>query len=194
MNNATLVSLSASEFLWTAQTQTAESFLCNTTQIACVFNAPSSWTLNPGDCVNFIASLSSSLEGGNVTQKAIEEYKSAVTSAQLLDEHEEAWKELAVCNRFHFANTSLQLKQVTYSSLYYLLSSVRSDWPYSLRFFVFWGFFFFPFLKWMSKSPGSLSSNGYNGHSFWDCETFMAPTLLLFWPEIASSLLEYRFS
>lgn len=32
----------------------------------------------------------------------------------------------------------------------------------------------------------------YNGHSFWDCETWMFPTLLAWHPTIAQSLLEYR--
>ena len=52
-------------------------------------------------------------------------------------------------------------------------SSIRSSWPYG-------------------QSPGSLSSNDYWGHLFWDTETWMYPTLLLY-PEIARSLLLYRF-
>ena len=59
------------------------------------------------------------------------------------------------------------------ASLYYLLSSVREDVQYSL-------------------SPGGLASNGYNGHSFWDCETWMFPPLLMWHPPIARSLLAYR--
>ena len=35
-----------------------------------------------------------------------------------------------------------------YASLYYTISSIRSDWNYGL-------------------SPGSLSSDGYHGHVFW---------------------------
>jgi len=38
-----------------------------------------------------------------------------------------------------------------------------------------------------------LSDIGYNGHIFWDCETWMFPVLLLLHPEIAQSLLEYRY-
>lgn len=47
----------------------------------------------------------------------------------------------------------LALAQAINSSYYYILSSIRDDWDYSL-------------------SPGSLSSNAYNGHVFWDCETW----------------------
>jgi trehalose/maltose hydrolase-like predicted phosphorylase len=38
-----------------------------------------------------------------------------------------------------------------------------------------------------------LSGLGYNGHIFWDSELWMYPSLLLLHPEIAKSLLEYRF-
>ncbi|KAH3765729.1 protein-glucosylgalactosylhydroxylysine glucosidase [Pelomyxa schiedti] len=38
----------------------------------------------------------------------------------------------------------------------------------------------------------SLASNGYNGHVFWDCETWMFPTMCVFYPSIAKSLLQYR--
>jgi trehalose/maltose hydrolase-like predicted phosphorylase len=53
------------------------------------------------------------------------------------------------------------------------LSSARTDWQYSL-------------------SPGSLSSNAYLGHVFWDTEMWMYPTLLILYPELAQSLLLYR--
>lgn len=44
-----------------------------------------------------------------------------------------------------------------------------------------------------SLSPMGLSGTGYNGHVFWDCELWMYPPLLLLQPEIARSLLDYRF-
>ena len=40
-------------------------------------------------------------------------------------------------------------------------------------------------------TSGGLASNSYNGHTFWDCETWMYPSLLMFDPEIAGSLLQY---
>ncbi len=162
-------------FLWTATTQTAESYLCNTTIVACLFSAPAQINLTNGECADVIAAFASSLEGANATQVATSAFAGALQSKDLLAEHEAAWAELRVCERFQFSNATLEVAQATFSSLYYLLSSVRADWPYSL-------------------SPGGLASNGYNGHSFWDCETFMAPTLLLFWPDIAHSLLEYRIN
>ena len=44
-----------------------------------------------------------------------------------------------------------------------------------------------------SPSPMGLSGLGYNGHVFWDTEVWMYPTLLVLHPEIARSMMEYRF-
>ncbi|HWB24122.1 MAG TPA: hypothetical protein VG738_01525 [Chitinophagaceae bacterium] len=60
------------------------------------------------------------------------------------------------------------------SMLYHLYSFVRTGTAYSL-------------------SPMGLSGLGYNGHTFWDAELWMYPSLLLLHPEIAKSMLEYRF-
>lgn len=45
----------------------------------------------------------------------------------------------------------------------------------------------------LSVSPMGLSSLGYNGHVFWDSELWMYPPLLVLQPELARSLLDYRF-
>ena len=58
------------------------------------------------------------------------------------------------------------------ASLYAVLSSVRDDWAHGL-------------------APGGLT-NYYNGHSFWDTETWMYPPLLLLQPNLAKGLLQYR--
>lgn len=44
----------------------------------------------------------------------------------------------------------------------------------------------------MSISPMGLSGNGYNGHIFWDADTWMFPALLLLHPELAKSMIDYR--
>jgi trehalose/maltose hydrolase-like predicted phosphorylase len=43
-----------------------------------------------------------------------------------------------------------------------------------------------------SISPAGLSSNGYNGHIFWDAETWMFPSLLAQHPELAQGMNDYR--
>jgi trehalose/maltose hydrolase-like predicted phosphorylase len=44
-----------------------------------------------------------------------------------------------------------------------------------------------------SVSPAGLSSNGYDGHIFWDAETWMFPSLLAQHPELAEGMDDYRF-
>ncbi|WP_264565595.1 glycosyl hydrolase family 95 catalytic domain-containing protein [Flavobacterium sp. N3904] len=43
-----------------------------------------------------------------------------------------------------------------------------------------------------SIAPMGLSSQGYNGHIFWDSELWMYPTLLALQPDMAKSCLDYR--
>jgi trehalose/maltose hydrolase-like predicted phosphorylase len=43
-----------------------------------------------------------------------------------------------------------------------------------------------------SISPAGLSSNGYNGHIFWDAETWMYPSLLAQHPDLAAGINAYR--
>jgi trehalose/maltose hydrolase-like predicted phosphorylase len=44
-----------------------------------------------------------------------------------------------------------------------------------------------------SISPAGLSSNGYDGHVFWDAETWMYPALLAQHPDLAAGINAYRF-
>jgi trehalose/maltose hydrolase-like predicted phosphorylase len=45
-----------------------------------------------------------------------------------------------------------------------------------------------------SIPPGGLSSNDYNGHIFWDAETWMYPSLLAQHPDLAAGLNGYRYN
>lgn len=45
----------------------------------------------------------------------------------------------------------------------------------------------------LSPSPMGLSGLGYNGHVFWDTDLWMFPAMLVLHPEIAKSMVEYRF-
>jgi protein-glucosylgalactosylhydroxylysine glucosidase len=44
-----------------------------------------------------------------------------------------------------------------------------------------------------SPSPMGLSGLGYNGHVFWDTELWMFPAILQLHPELAKSMIEYRY-
>ena len=67
----------------------------------------------------------------------------------------------------------LDIAQHASSSLYYLLSSVRADWP-------------------VGVSPGGISSGSYQGAIFMDMDFWMQPPLVLLAPELAAAMLEYR--
>ncbi len=45
----------------------------------------------------------------------------------------------------------------------------------------------------LSPSPMGLSGLGYNGHVFWDTELWMFPAVLVLHPEMAKSMIEYRY-
>src|SRR5215204_4807328 len=67
-----------------------------------------------------------------------------------------------------------QSQQDVRSMLYHLYSFSREGTAFSL-------------------SPMGLSGLGYNGHVFWDTELWMFPSILVLHPEIAKSLIEYRY-
>ena len=93
-------------------------------------------------------------------------------SRQLIKDHQAAWADLwksdIIIDGDDTSQRDIRLM------LYHLYSFARQGTAYSL-------------------SPMGLSGLGYNGHTFWDVETWMYPVLLLLHPEIAASLMEYRF-
>jgi trehalose/maltose hydrolase-like predicted phosphorylase len=90
----------------------------------------------------------------------------------LLDENAAAWGKLWRARIEVLGDASLERK--VDASQFYLWSSTNEgvDW---------------------SVSPAGLSSNGYNGHIFWDAETWMFPSLLAQHPELAAGMDAYRF-
>lgn len=85
--------------------------------------------------------------------------------------HEHAWAQLWQSDIS--VPGDLALTQKLRADQFYLLSSVRDG--------VAWG-----------PSPGGMSSADYNGHVFWDADTWMNPALLAAHPDLARSLLDYR--
>jgi len=90
----------------------------------------------------------------------------------LLQLHEAAWEKLWKSDIV--IEGDLQAQKDVRFALYHLYSFAREGTSYSL-------------------SPMGLSGLGYNGHVFWDTELWMYPPLLMLQPDIARSLLEYRF-
>ncbi len=91
---------------------------------------------------------------------------------RLIKFHNSAWDELWKSDIQITGDP--QAQQDVHSMLYHLTSFSRAGTSYSL-------------------SPMGLSGLGYNGHVFWDTDLWMFPALLVLHPDIAKSLIEYRF-
>lgn len=92
---------------------------------------------------------------------------------RLLERHEATWDVLWKTGDIIVEGNVNDQRDIR-SALYHLYAFARAGTAYSL-------------------SPMGLSGLGYNGHVFWDTEIWMYPPLLILQPEIAKSLLEYRF-
>ncbi|XP_077977259.1 protein-glucosylgalactosylhydroxylysine glucosidase-like [Glandiceps talaboti] len=80
---------------------------------------------------------------------------------------------------------NLNLAKAIYGSMYYILSSLPPLLTDESFKFPFYGL-----------SPGGLAQGArdkdYDGHVFWDMETWMYPTMLMFYPSLAKEMLLYR--
>ena len=92
---------------------------------------------------------------------------------RLIKAHEMAWNKLWNTGDIIIEGSEDLTRDIRFA-IYHLYSFAREGTAYSL-------------------SPMGLSGLGYNGHVFWDTELWMYPPLLMLQPEIARSLLEYRF-
>ncbi|WP_395043317.1 glycosyl hydrolase family 95 catalytic domain-containing protein [Flavobacterium sp.] len=91
---------------------------------------------------------------------------------KLVTRHKNAWAELWNTGDIQIEG-DLDAQQRVRFALYNLYSFVRSESRQSI-------------------APMGLSSQGYNGHIFWDTELWMYPSLLVMQPEMAKSCLDYR--
>ena len=91
---------------------------------------------------------------------------------RLINFHTNAWNELWKSDIIIEGDN--QSQQDVRSMLYHLYSFSRAGSSFSL-------------------SPMGLSGLGYNGHVFWDTELWMFPAILVMHPDMAKSLIEYRY-
>ncbi len=91
---------------------------------------------------------------------------------RLINFHKKAWDELWTSDII--IDGDAQAQQDVHSMLYHLYSFTREGTA-------------------LSPSPMGLSGLGYNGHVFWDTELWMYPALLVLHPELAKSMIEYRY-
>lgn len=96
-------------------------------------------------------------------------YKSSID--YLLKNHRAAWEELWKGDIIIEGDLESQLD--IRHALYQLYSITRDNCPIGI-------------------APMGLSSEGYNGHYFWDTELWMYPPVLLMNPEAGRSLMDYR--
>lgn len=89
----------------------------------------------------------------------------------LVAAHEKQWAELWCSDILVEGDAEIQ-RNVRFA-LFNLYSSVREGSRHSI-------------------APMGLTSQGYNGHIFWDAETWMFPPLLVLHPELARQMLDYR--
>lgn len=99
-------------------------------------------------------------------------YNLLTPKKELLDRHKNLWANLWEGDIE--IEGDLESQQDVRLALYHLYSFAREDSNLSI-------------------SPMGLSSQGYNGHIFWDTEIWMYPPLLVLNNGIAKSLLNYRF-
>jgi trehalose/maltose hydrolase-like predicted phosphorylase len=91
---------------------------------------------------------------------------------RLINFHNNAWDELWKSDIVIEGDS--QSQNDVHSMLYHLYSFVREGTA-------------------LSPSPMGLSGLGYNGHVFWDTELWMLPAILVMHPEMARSMVEYRY-
>ncbi len=91
---------------------------------------------------------------------------------RLVEMHSKAWDELWKSDII--IEGDAQSQQDVHSMLYHLYSFVREG-------------------NSNSPSPMGLSGLGYNGHVFWDTELWMFPAILQLQPQMAKSMIEYRY-
>lgn len=95
----------------------------------------------------------------------------------LYKEHTEAWQKLWQKADIHLTGQGERVReeqQILRAGLFYLLSSVRPGQDNSIP-------------------PMGLSSRAWGGHIFWDADMWMFPVLSLLYPDLAHSIVEYRW-
>lgn len=91
---------------------------------------------------------------------------------RLINFHTKAWEDLWKSDIIIDGDD--QAQQDVHSMMYHLYSFTREGTA-------------------LSPSPMGLSGLGYNGHVFWDTDLWMFPSMLVLHPELAKSMVEYRY-
>ncbi|CAH2067404.1 unnamed protein product, partial [Iphiclides podalirius] len=102
---------------------------------------------------------------------------------ELYEKHLEQWQRLYQKATIQIEG-NLKLAKIVNGIWYYILSSLPSEESH------------LPLDRFFGLSPTGLARGGtlddYEGHNFWDTETWMYPAILLLYPGYAHALLQYR--
>jgi trehalose/maltose hydrolase-like predicted phosphorylase len=92
---------------------------------------------------------------------------------ELFSEHSKEWSRLWETDIKIKGDDELQ--KIIHSDIFYLLCSIDANTQFNI-------------------APMGLATSGYYGHIFWDADTYMLPPLLLMHPEIARSMIDFRYN
>ncbi|GIQ81820.1 hypothetical protein KIPB_002843, partial [Kipferlia bialata] len=138
---------------------------------------PDTIEVTPGEYTRFTLSVDTMLTSGSLTpaESALEAYTHCTYTDRdtLYSTHTQVWNDIMSARITIKQDGSQFLSRTSMSAVYYILSGLRHDEPQGL-------------------SPGGLTNNMYNGHTFWDQETHIFPTFMFISPEMGLSMLEYR--
>ena len=142
--------------------------------LAAAGGAPSATFNSSGDAVFAAIVLRSDLDAPDPAAAAASDWVrlTALGADALLASHTAAWSTLWESGGIELEG-NLTVAAAANSSQYAILSALRAGVNFS-------------------TCPGGLSTNSYNGHVFWDVETWMLPNLLLLHPDLAAGALQYR--
>jgi trehalose/maltose hydrolase-like predicted phosphorylase len=114
------------------------------------------------------------VDAASVKARALADLDRAVNAkAGFIVAHKAAWAKL--WQRDIIIDGPRKDQQALHSCMFYILQSVREGSQWSIP-------------------PLGLSDNGFSGHVFWDADTWMFQALILQHPELARSIVDYRFN
>ncbi|MGQ9581643.1 MAG: hypothetical protein ACUVT8_11980, partial [Armatimonadota bacterium] len=118
-------------------------------------------------------SVSTSDVADTAVRQVLESLENALADPEeIVRRHKSAWDDIWKSDIA--IDGSRKQQQIIHSCMFYLLCSVREG------------------SKW-SIPPMGLSNNAFSGHVFWDADVWMFPALMLQHPDLARSIVEYRY-
>ncbi|XP_059156328.1 protein-glucosylgalactosylhydroxylysine glucosidase-like isoform X2 [Physella acuta] len=143
---------------------------------------PPTVTLTPGVSSMTLLHLTAIDVKKEIVQAAFDQALSQFAQGTLLANHVSEWTKVWTNGRID-TKGDVSVARLNYASLYYILSSLpfngsRPDWPF------------------IGLSPGGLAhgvaGRDYNGHVFWDQDTWMFPPIALLHADLARTITETR--